>query len=30
MKAKSFVKLLVIKEIRSWLQTFRPSNQIAD
>jgi len=26
MKAKSLKKLLVIKEICSWLQTFRPSN----
>ena len=27
MKAKSLKKLEVIKEICSWLQTFRPSNQ---
>ena len=29
MKAKSFKKLFVIKEICSWLQTFRPFNQEA-
>jgi len=29
MKAISLKKLLVIKEIRSWLQTFRPSTQEA-